>query len=533
MTFRSLGFILFLGLLPRICAAGTNEDLFGAIAKGDAAAVKALLAAGADAKARDSEDWSALFRAIDGRHVEIIRSLLAAGADPNMITPMTHVKFGTVEYDHQSSPLHKAVDMKEPAIAQALLKGGADPNVKVQFMGLAGLTPLMLAAMNGHPGLVKVLSAYADPDIMSPDGKTALGMAEDGERAGGPRRSEYAQVIRILQTPSPQGPGGMTKEELRLMMSEAVREAGPGKAPQAAPAVQPAAVSREEMRRMMDEAVGKAARSAPQEAPKEKIPASDVDRPRYRSPELADNFAVVVGIEKYAAVPDARFAERDAAAVKAHLLAMGYPERNIISLAGAQATRTGIAKNIETWLPRNVNRNSTVLFYYSGHGAPDAKNGQAYLLPWDGDPQFLEDTGYPTQRLYEKLNALEAGSIVVIMDACFSGAGGRSVLAKGARPLVTRVNTTAGAGGKTLVFSAAAADEIAGTEESQGHGLFTYHFLKGLNGAAPAGDGRITAKSLYDYLLPKVKDAARRQNRDQTPQLLPPASGPKAALILR
>ncbi len=47
--------------------------------------------------------------------------------------------------------------------------------------------------------------------------------------------------------------------------------------------------------------------------------------------------------------------------------------------------------------------------------------------------------------------------------------------------------------------------------------MFTYFFLNGLNGAAKDAKGRITAKSLYRYLKPKVQDEARRQNREQTP----------------
>ncbi|MBI5883467.1 MAG: hypothetical protein HZB91_10240, partial [Elusimicrobia bacterium] len=53
----------------------------------------------------------------------------------------------------------------------------------------------------------------------------------------------------------------------------------------------------------------------------------------------------------------------------------------------------------------------------------------------------------------------------------------------------------------------------------QGHGTFTYYFLKGLNGGAKDGSGRVTTQALYDYLKPKVQDAARRQNRDQEPVL--------------
>ena len=42
--------------------------------------------------------------------------------------------------------------------------------------------------------------------------------------------------------------------------------------------------------------------------------------------------------------------------------------------------------------------------------------------------------------LKAKAEALKAKEVIVAMDACFSGAGGRSVLAKGARPLVMQVD---------------------------------------------------------------------------------------------
>jgi uncharacterized caspase-like protein len=99
------------------------------------------------------------------------------------------------------------------------------------------------------------------------------------------------------------------------------------------------------------------------------------------------------------------------------------------------------------------------------------------------------------------------------------------VLPAGARPLVLKADPGLDVMGGLVVFSASAADEITGAEESQGHGLFTYYFLKGLSGEAAGKDGRVSAKALFDYLLPKVRDAARRDNRDQTPALHAPASG--------
>lgn len=271
------------------------------------------------------------------------------------------------------------------------------------------------------------------------------------------------------------------------------------------------------------------AKAAPASPPPVKSLHSDVDRPSYNLPEDERNFALVVGIEKYENLPPAEFAERDAASVKRHLLALGYPERNIIFITGSKAGRAGIEKYVESWLPRNVGPDSRVLVYFSGHGAPDVESGQAYLVPWDGDVKFLSNTGYPVKKLYEKLNALKSKSVLVALDACFSGAGGRSVLAKGTRPLVTRVDIGMAQEGKVVVLAASASDEITGTDESQGHGLFTYYMLKGINN----NQGDVTVKGLYDFISPKVQDAARRDNRDQTPQLMPQGLGSKGELKLR
>jgi len=250
---------------------------------------------------------------------------------------------------------------------------------------------------------------------------------------------------------------------------------------------------------------------------------SDVDTPNYKLEADPRKFALVVGVEKYKALPEALYAERDAAAAYAHLLALGYPERNIKYLSGPDATNSGLQKNLETWLARVTKADSSVFFYFSGHGAPDPETGKAYLVPWDGDPQYLKETAYPVQKLYEVLGSLKAGSVVVALDSCFSGTGGRSVLPKGVRPLVSKIDvgTPLNHGqGAMVALTASAGNQISGTLDEQGHGLFTYYLLKGLNGAAPSRGGRVTAGSLYEYLKPAVEEEAARENRNQTPQLM-------------
>lgn len=258
-----------------------------------------------------------------------------------------------------------------------------------------------------------------------------------------------------------------------------------------------------------------AAAAAPEQAPAPAF-SSDVEAPSFRLAADENKFALVVGVQDYQTVAKAEYAARDARAVKAHLLAAGYPERNIVFLVDQQAGKSAFEKYLEAWLPRNTDERSTVLFYFSGHGAPDTEKGDAYLMPWDADAKFTEATGYPVKRLYAKLNALKARRLLVVMDACFSGAGPRSVIGKGLRPLVTKVDDGGASAGRVGALTASASDEMTGADDASGHGLFTYQLLKALDARA----GKATLKELFEELSPKVRDAARRDNRDQTPQLV-------------
>jgi len=246
---------------------------------------------------------------------------------------------------------------------------------------------------------------------------------------------------------------------------------------------------------------------------------SSVDKGMDAQPNRPNDFAVVVGIENYQNAPPAEWASRDAKTVATYFKALGVPEKNIVSLAGPRATRAGIAGVLEEWLPKNTNERSRVYFYFSGHGAPEATSRNAYILPWDGDPAYLKTSAYSLDRLYAKLAKLPARESVVLLDACFSGSGGRSVIAKGTRPLIS-VREAAPKSRKLAVLSASAASEIAGGLDEQGHGLFTYYLLDGLQGNAdPGKDGKLSLSELHSYVSGHVMEMARRQNREQSPRL--------------
>ena len=258
---------------------------------------------------------------------------------------------------------------------------------------------------------------------------------------------------------------------------------------------------------------------------------SMVDRPDFRLRENRHMYALVIGVEHYpGGLPDAQFADRDAQAVYRYLIALGVPPDHIRRLTDGTATRGRIRMDLR-WLKRNAKPDSTVWVYFSGHGAPGAR-GHAYLVPSGGDPNGLAYTAFREDRLYRDLDRLPARRVLVALDACFSGNGGRSVLGKGMRPLTLVRKETIPSTGKLIVFSASRADQEAGPKESAGHGLFTYYFLKGLDGGAEQ-EGHVTVGSLSRYLKAKVPEAASLDNHDQVPQVEPHPVGEIAKVEIR
>ncbi|HUH65509.1 MAG TPA: hypothetical protein VLZ07_03665, partial [Syntrophales bacterium] len=135
---------------------------------------------------------------------------------------------------------------------------------------------------------------------------------------------------------------------------------------------------------------------------------------------------------------------------------------------------------------------------------------------------FIDQTGYSLQRLYNALGKLPAKEVVVALDSCFSGAGGRSVLAQGARPLVMDLKSAALPRRNMTIISATSGSQISSTYREKGHGLFTYFMLKGIkNEEVVRDDGSLAMTDLFGYLKPQVERIARKQyNNEQLPQFI-------------
>ena len=391
--------------------------------------------------------------------------------------------------------LHRAAERGDIRAINEILDRGADIQRQAYSARVEG-SPLHYASAYCQIGAVKILlERGADINAFGYDSSTALYYAV----RGGCRNVAMLLIARGANTDMASGLLTRNNRKSEAGMLDAwVRESQTGN-----PAI----------------AGSKETRPA--------ILPTDIDQPPIGlSAPQKDAYAVVIGIENYRSLPKSDYSWRDAMRVKSYLKELGYRERNIEFITNEKATKTDMEKSLEAWLPGRAQDAATVLVYFSGHGAPEPATGDAYLVPYDGDPNYLPVTGYSLKRLYEALGKLEAKEVIVVLDSCFSGAGGRSVLARGARPLVM-MTTTATLPSNIVVLSATRGSQISTSSPDKGYGVFTYHFLKAIK------DGKKNVADIYEQIVPQVEDEAKKLNVEQSPSISPEMEKLKGKFSLR
>jgi hypothetical protein len=245
------------------------------------------------------------------------------------------------------------------------------------------------------------------------------------------------------------------------------------------------------------------------------VPRSRIVRP--------DALAVVLGVESYLSAPRAVFSADDArTAARYFEHALGIPSRRIQLLLDEEVTLAQLQRIFgkDGWLARRMHETTELFVFFAGHGIAAPGDFDPYLIPSDGDLDYVQQTGFPLDLLIERLAELDARHTTIFIDACFSGLtrdGG--ALLDGARPLAL-VPAKRKVSGVSL-FSAARGTQIAGAYNDQGHGLFSYFLFKGLGGSADLDrDGTITAAELGTYLQEAVTRTAAELDREQNPSVI-------------
>ena len=237
------------------------------------------------------------------------------------------------------------------------------------------------------------------------------------------------------------------------------------------------------------------------------------------------DWGLVIGIEDYAHLPKVEYARRDALIVKEYFIrVLGVPEENVITLIDSDATKSRIEGYLVSYIPANVQKDTTLYVYFAGHGAPDMQKGDPYLVPFDGDTRFIEQTGYKLKKFYNDLDNLSIQRSYVFLDSCFSGVASRAakMLAKGTRPALIHVKDVTLKKKKIVSISSSSVGQVSNAYPETRHGLFTYYLLRGLGGEADADDDSwVTVKEVFKYVTRNVSRVARRLGAEQKPAITP------------
>lgn len=244
---------------------------------------------------------------------------------------------------------------------------------------------------------------------------------------------------------------------------------------------------------------------------------SDIDKDIPMTATAEDNhtFAVIIGNENYTMVRKVDYAKNDAQVFAEYCQkTLGLPKRNIrIYEDATYAMMLSAVKDIQD-IAKAYNGNINVVYYYAGHGIPDEKEKDAYLLPIDVDGRQTSFC-YPVSRLYQELGDMNANSVIVLMDACFSGAVRGDGMLMAARGVAIKAKPTT-PNGKMVVMTAASGDETAFPYAEKGHGMFTYFLLKKLRDSK----GNCSLGELSDYIKTNVQQQSIVVNRkSQTPTI--------------
>ena len=249
-------------------------------------------------------------------------------------------------------------------------------------------------------------------------------------------------------------------------------------------------------------------------APKVEETKADVDVNLPTTTIRNDNtFAVIIANEHYQDVASVPYASNDGAIFAEYCRqSLGLPTTNVHLVK--DATLNNMKREIN-WLKQVSDAykgSAKIIIYFAGHGIPDEATRDAYLLPVDGFGTDIT-TGYGLQELYATLGDLQAKSITVFLDACFSGSMRDGNMMASARGVAIKAKNSAPKG-NMVVFSAASGEETAYPYKEKRHGLFTYYLLKKLQ----LSKGNISLGELQSYVADEVsKKSIVVNGKSQTP----------------
>ena len=232
-------------------------------------------------------------------------------------------------------------------------------------------------------------------------------------------------------------------------------------------------------------------------------------------------YALLVAVENYqdTRIKRVQFAEADAQEMAEALGKHGFGELEI--LPSSKATKVTIESRIRK-ISDKMTESDEFCFFFAGHGF--SEKGHNFLMCHDSQYDDLQSTSIRLQDVFAAIRNSKCKRAIFFLDACASGvefpANERAVfsdLNEGELETFLRESEY------QACFTACRSHEVSQSATGLGHGVWTYHLIKALNGEdklALEQGGLISSTSLQDYLSQEVPRTLRRvltNPKKQTP----------------
>ena len=188
-----------------------------------------------------------------------------------------------------------------------------------------------------------------------------------------------------------------------------------------------------------------------------------------------------------------------------------FESTELAELYDAQATKAGLLQGLGRL--QGVRPEDVVVVYLAGHG--EAVGEEWYFIPHDAvhpeRPEALKREGLSSRELAQAVTALPARKVVVMIDACKSGAALSGFRGLEERRALAQLSRATG----THLVAATTKDQLASEVQALGHGVFTFTLLEGLKGKAALGGRDVTARKLISFVEQALPELSLRHRAEE------------------
>ena len=217
---------------------------------------------------------------------------------------------------------------------------------------------------------------------------------------------------------------------------------------------------------------------------------------------MSNCWAIIIGINQYQGFQPLMQAQNDAVGIRRYLIEDGgFAPENCVLLSDLSTStdqeavypdRVAINDWLETICQGRVQRDDTLWFYFSGYGAQ--ADNKDYLMPVDGDPAQVKQTGIALQDVVKYLKQAPTQNTMMVLDM------NRSQSALAGQAIGEQVMKLAHKARIPLIMSCQP-NEFSHETLAVRHGLFTAALLEGLR-----YDGCATLSHLERYLVERIPE---------------------------